>query len=99
MVNAAPVPCICPPIASCLTLAAKVDGREIITIEGIADGDNLHPMQQAFIDHDTLQCGYCTPGQIMTATACAREGHATSRKDIREYMSGNNRGATATKRR
>lgn len=76
-------------VASCLTLAAKVDGREIVTIEGIAVGDTLHPMQQAFIDHDALQCGYCTPGQIMAAIACVREGHATSRDDIREYMSGN----------
>jgi len=76
-------------VASCLTLAAKVDGREVITIEGIADGDRLHPMQQAFIDHDGLQCGYCTPGQIMAAIACVQEGHATSRDEIREYMSGN----------
>jgi len=76
-------------IASCLTMAAKVDGREIVTIEGIADGDTLHPMQQAFIDHDALQCGYCTPGQIMAAIACVKEGHATSRDQIREYMSGN----------
>lgn len=76
-------------IASCLTLAAKVDGGEIVTIEGIAEGDTLHPMQQAFIDHDALQCGYCTPGQIMAAIACVREGHASSREDIREYMSGN----------
>jgi Aerobic-type carbon monoxide dehydrogenase, small subunit CoxS/CutS homologs len=76
-------------VASCLTLAAKVDGGEIVTIEGIADGDTLHPMQQAFIDHDALQCGYCTPGQIMAAIACVREGHAASREEIREYMSGN----------
>jgi xanthine dehydrogenase YagT iron-sulfur-binding subunit len=76
-------------VASCLTLAAKADGREIITIEGIADGETLHPMQQAFIDHDALQCGYCTPGQIMAAIACVKEGHATSRDQIREYMSGN----------
>lgn len=76
-------------VASCLTLAAKVDGREIVTIEGIAEDEKLHPMQQAFIDHDALQCGYCTPGQIMAAIACVREGHATSRQDIREYMSGN----------
>ncbi len=76
-------------VASCLTMAAKTDGREIVTIEGIADGEALHPMQQAFIDHDALQCGYCTPGQIMAAIACVREGHATSRDEIREYMSGN----------
>ncbi|RXD05609.1 (2Fe-2S)-binding protein [Sphingomonas sp. UV9] len=76
-------------IASCLTLAVKTDGRKVTTIEGLADGDRLHPMQQAFIDHDALQCGYCTPGQIMAAVACIREGNATSRPVIREYMSGN----------
>jgi xanthine dehydrogenase YagT iron-sulfur-binding subunit len=76
-------------VASCLTLAAKTDGREVTTIEGLSDGDRLHPMQQAFIDHDALQCGYCTPGQIMAAVACVREGNATSRASIREYMSGN----------
>lgn len=76
-------------VASCLTLAAKVDGRTVTTIEGLADGDTLHPMQQAFIDHDALQCGYCTPGQIMAAVACVREGNATSKDRIREYMSGN----------
>ncbi|TKD51616.1 (2Fe-2S)-binding protein [Sphingomonas baiyangensis] len=76
-------------VASCLTLAAKTDGREVTTIEGLAEGDALHPMQQAFIDHDALQCGYCTPGQIMAAVACVREGNATDRPTIREYMSGN----------
>lgn len=76
-------------VASCLTLAAKVDGREVTTIEGLATGGELHPMQQAFIDHDALQCGYCTPGQIMAAVACVEEGNATSRDRIREYMSGN----------
>lgn len=76
-------------VASCLTLAAKVDGRAVTTIEGIADGDRLHAMQQAFIDHDALQCGYCTPGQIMAAIACVGEGNATSPESIREYMSGN----------
>ncbi len=76
-------------VASCLTLAGKVDGREVLTIEGLAGGDTLHPMQQAFIDHDALQCGYCTPGQIMAAVACVAEGNATSRERIREYMSGN----------
>ena len=76
-------------VASCLTLAAKVDGRAVTTIEGLADGETLHPMQQAFIDHDALQCGYCTPGQIMAAVACVREGNATSKDRIREYMSGN----------
>ncbi|WP_200910335.1 (2Fe-2S)-binding protein [Sphingomonas sp. Leaf28] len=76
-------------VASCLTLAAKVDGRAVTTIEGLADGETLHPMQQAFIDHDALQCGYCTPGQIMAAVACVREGNATTKDRIREYMSGN----------
>ena len=76
-------------VASCLTLAAKMDGREVLTIEGLSDGERLHPMQQAFIDHDALQCGYCTPGQIMAAVACVAEGNATSRTRIREYMSGN----------
>ncbi|APX13453.1 (2Fe-2S)-binding protein [Tateyamaria omphalii] len=76
-------------VASCLTLAAKIDGRVVTTIEGLSDGDSLHPMQQAFIDHDALQCGYCTPGQIMAAVACVREGNATSPDRIREYMSGN----------
>ena len=76
-------------VASCLTLAAKIDGRKVRTIEGLSKGEALHPMQQAFIDHDALQCGYCTPGQIMSAVACVAEGHATSRASIREYMSGN----------
>ncbi|SCY73625.1 (2Fe-2S)-binding protein [Rhizobium sp. NFACC06-2] len=76
-------------VASCLTLAAKVDGRNVTTIEGIGSADALHPMQQAFIDHDALQCGYCTPGQIMAAIACVKEGHASTPDEIREYMSGN----------
>lgn len=76
-------------VASCLTLAAKVDGHEVSTIEGLSEGENLHPMQQAFIDHDALQCGYCTPGQIMAGIACINEGNATSPERIREYMSGN----------
>lgn len=76
-------------VASCLTFAAKVDGREVTTIEGLSNGGALHPMQQAFIDHDALQCGYCTPGQIMAAVACVQEGNATSPDRIREYMSGN----------
>ena len=76
-------------IASCLTLAAKVGGREVLTIEGLSNGAPLHPMQQAFIDHDALQCGYCTPGQIMAAVALVQEGNATSKDRIREYMSGN----------
>ena len=77
-------------VVACLTLAVKVEGCSVTTIEGIASaGGKLHPMQQAFVDHDALQCGYCTPGQIMTAIACVREGHATSDAQIREYMSGN----------
>jgi xanthine dehydrogenase YagT iron-sulfur-binding subunit len=77
-------------VVSCLTLGVQAQGGEITTIEGIGAADGaLHPMQQAFIDHDALQCGYCTPGQIMSAIACVREGHAGSLDDIREYMSGN----------
>jgi xanthine dehydrogenase YagT iron-sulfur-binding subunit len=77
-------------VLSCLTLALTAQGKAIETIEGLAaPGGTLHPMQQAFIDQDAFQCGYCTPGQIMSAVACVREGHATSDADIREYMSGN----------
>ncbi|MGE5158060.1 MAG: (2Fe-2S)-binding protein [Gemmatimonas sp.] len=76
-------------VLSCLTLALAAQGHDITTIEGLADGDRLHPMQQAFIDQDAFQCGYCTPGQIMSAIACVKEGHANSDDDIREYMSGN----------
>jgi xanthine dehydrogenase YagT iron-sulfur-binding subunit len=77
-------------VASCLTPAVQAAGRAVTTIEGLAGEDGgLHPMQQAFIDHDALQCGYCTPGQIMAAVACVREGHARSEDEIREYMSGN----------
>jgi xanthine dehydrogenase YagT iron-sulfur-binding subunit len=77
-------------VLSCLTLAAMAEGREITTIEGLASANGeLHPMQQAFIDHDAFQCGYCTPGQIMSAVACVNEGHAKSDAEIREFMSGN----------
>jgi xanthine dehydrogenase YagT iron-sulfur-binding subunit len=76
-------------VLSCLTLAVAVQGKSIETIEGIAAQGELHPMQQAFVDQDGFQCGYCTPGQIMSAIACVREGHAKSDADIREYMSGN----------
>jgi xanthine dehydrogenase YagT iron-sulfur-binding subunit len=77
-------------IASCLTLGVTADGRAVTTIEGIESPTGaLHPMQQAFIDHDALQCGYCTPGQVMAAIACVREGHAKTDAQIREYMSGN----------
>jgi xanthine dehydrogenase YagT iron-sulfur-binding subunit len=77
-------------VLSCLILAASVQGRSIVTIEGLAEAHGaLHPMQQAFIDHDAFQCGYCTPGQIMSAVACVHEDHAGSEAAIREYMSGN----------
>jgi xanthine dehydrogenase YagT iron-sulfur-binding subunit len=76
-------------ILSCLTLAVAVQDKAITTIEGLAEANALHPMQQAFIDHDAFQCGYCTPGQIMSAVALVNEGHANSDDDIREYMSGN----------
>ncbi|WP_460447906.1 (2Fe-2S)-binding protein [Alsobacter sp. SYSU BS001988] len=77
-------------VLSCLTLAVSVQGREVTTIEGLAGAQgDLHPMQQAFIDHDAFQCGYCTPGQIMSAVACVQEGHASSPAAIREFMSGN----------
>jgi xanthine dehydrogenase YagT iron-sulfur-binding subunit len=76
-------------VVSCLTLALAAQDQDITTIEGLTDGDNLHPMQQAFIEQDAFQCGYCTPGQIMSAIACVHEGHANSDEDIREYMSGN----------
>lgn len=74
---------------SCLTLAVQCAGREVTTIEGIAEDGRLHPMQQAFIKHDALQCGYCTPGQIVSAVACVAEGHAGSEAEVREWMSGN----------
>lgn len=74
---------------ACLTLSVSAEERDIVTIEGVASRERLHPMQQAFIDNDALQCGYCTPGQIMSAIACVREGHASNADEIREYMSGN----------
>ncbi|MCO5732280.1 (2Fe-2S)-binding protein [Rhizobium sp. SSA_523] len=77
-------------VLSCLTLAAQVEGHAITTIEGLSsEGGDLHPVQRAFIEHDAFQCGYCTPGQIMSAVSCIREGHAGSDDEIREYMSGN----------
>ena len=76
-------------VLSCLTLAAQCDGREVTTIEGIGSPERLHPVQQAFIDHDAFQCGYCTPGQIVSAVACIAEGHATDADSVREWMSGN----------
>jgi xanthine dehydrogenase YagT iron-sulfur-binding subunit len=77
-------------VLACLTLAAQVEGRAITTIEGLSTADGaLHPVQAAFLEEDAFQCGYCTPGQIMSAVACIREGHAGSEEEIREYMSGN----------
>ena len=74
---------------SCLSLAALVEGREITTIEGLSEGDALHPLQTAFIERDAFQCGYCTSGQIMAGAACIAEGHTGSAQEIREWMSGN----------
>jgi xanthine dehydrogenase YagT iron-sulfur-binding subunit len=76
-------------ILSCLTLAIMKDGSDIITIEGIADGEKLHPLQQAFIEHDAFQCGYCTPGQICSAVGMLQEGKAGTREEVKELMSGN----------
>ncbi len=76
-------------VNSCLTLAVALEGDEITTIEGLAQGDQLHPMQAAFVEHDGFQCGYCTPGQICSAVACVQEGHAKDDAQIREWMSGN----------
>ena len=76
-------------VKSCLSLAALVEGREITTIEGLAHGGELHPLQAAFIERDAFQCGYCTPGQIMAGVACIAEGHTGSAQEIRDWMSGN----------
>jgi xanthine dehydrogenase YagT iron-sulfur-binding subunit len=76
-------------IKSCLSLAAIAEGREVTTIEGLARGEQLHPLQAAFIERDAFQCGYCTSGQIMAGVACIAEGHATSPQEIRDWMSGN----------
>jgi xanthine dehydrogenase YagT iron-sulfur-binding subunit len=76
-------------VLACLTLAAAAQGRHVTTIEGLAPDGVLHPMQAAFIEHDAFQCGYCTPGQIMSAVACVQEGHARTDAAIGEYMSGN----------
>jgi xanthine dehydrogenase YagT iron-sulfur-binding subunit len=76
-------------VVSCLTLAARCQGKAITTIEGLATGGDLHPVQAAFLHHDGFQCGYCTPGQIMSAVALIHEGHAGSDAEIREWMSGN----------
>ena len=76
-------------VNACLTLALTCEGDEVTTIEGLAKGDELHPVQAAFIKHDGFQCGYCTPGQICSAVACIEEGHAKDDAEIREWMSGN----------
>jgi xanthine dehydrogenase YagT iron-sulfur-binding subunit len=76
-------------VVSCLTLASRCQGKDIVTIEGLAKTNTLHPVQAAFVEHDALQCGYCTPGQIMSAAALIKEGHAGSDAEIREWMSGN----------
>jgi xanthine dehydrogenase YagT iron-sulfur-binding subunit len=75
-------------VLACLTLAIACEGREVTTIEGMSDGDRLHPMQESFIAHDAFQCGYCTPGQIMSAVALLDEGHSAD-GEIAEWMSGN----------
>ncbi|MGV9365555.1 (2Fe-2S)-binding protein [Amycolatopsis sp. NPDC003731] len=77
-------------VVSCLTPAVQAAGQDVTTIEGVAGPDGaLHPLQQAFVDHDALQCGYCTPGQIMSGLACIAEGHTRDDDEIREYLSGN----------
>ncbi len=76
-------------VNSCLTLAVRLDGAEVTTIEGLADGEDLHALQQAFIDQDAFQCGFCTSGQIMSGVGCIKEGHTGSAEEIREWMSGN----------
>lgn len=76
-------------LASCLILAARMEGRTVLTIEGLSPADgSLHSMQQEFVDHDALQCGYCMPGQIVAAVACVQEGHASSEAEISEYICG-----------
>jgi xanthine dehydrogenase YagT iron-sulfur-binding subunit len=76
-------------VNGCLVLAAAADGREVTTVEGLATDGELHPVQRAFIDQDAFQCGFCTPGQTISAVACIREGHAGSPEEIQEWMSGN----------
>ena len=76
-------------VLSCLVLPAQCDGRDVTTIEGLAPDGHLHPVQEAFLRHDGFQCGYCTPGQIMSAVALLEEGRAGSDEEIREFMSGN----------
>jgi xanthine dehydrogenase YagT iron-sulfur-binding subunit len=76
-------------VNGCMVLAAAVGGREVTTVEGLAANGELHAVQRAFIDHDAFQCGFCTPGQVISAVACIREGRATDEHEIREWMSGN----------
>jgi xanthine dehydrogenase YagT iron-sulfur-binding subunit len=77
------------PVLGCLTLAVTCEGREVTTIEGLADGEELHPLQRAFVEHDALQCGYCTPGQIMSAVKLLEAASAATDEEIAEFMSGN----------
>jgi xanthine dehydrogenase YagT iron-sulfur-binding subunit len=76
-------------VNGCLVLAAAADGREVVSVEGLASGGQLHAVQRAFIDHDAFQCGFCTPGQVISAVACIQEGHTADEQEIREWMSGN----------
>jgi xanthine dehydrogenase YagT iron-sulfur-binding subunit len=76
-------------VNGCLILAAAANGRDVVTVEGLASGEQLHAVQRAFIDHDAFQCGFCTPGQAISAVACIDEGHTTDEHEIREWMSGN----------
>jgi xanthine dehydrogenase YagT iron-sulfur-binding subunit len=76
-------------VLGCMTLAVMADGAEVTTVEGLATHGELHPVQRAFLAHDAFQCGFCTPGQLMSAVACIREGHTGSADEIREWMSGN----------
>jgi xanthine dehydrogenase YagT iron-sulfur-binding subunit len=76
-------------VNACMVLAAAADGCEVTTVEGLADGERLHAVQRAFIDFDAFQCGFCTPGQVISAVACIAEGHTSSDAEIREWMSGN----------
>jgi xanthine dehydrogenase YagT iron-sulfur-binding subunit len=76
-------------VNGCLVLAAAADGREVVSVEGLASGEQLHAVQRAFIEHDAFQCGFCTPGQVISAVACIEEGHTADEHEIREWMSGN----------
>lgn len=76
-------------VLSCLTLVASCEGAAVTTVEGLAKGESLHPLQAAFIEHEAFQCGYCTPGQLVSGVACIAEGHAGSREETREWMAGN----------